>query len=77
MTLGYEQVVVFTGKTLSHRNRLEAAGASYAGTRRCWEMRPRPTAAERAVQVQLANELAAAGLTVKFETRPVTGNLVT
>jgi len=76
MAFGYVQLFVIRGQTFEYRKELGAAGASFIGTRRCWEMQPRPTQQERSLQLRLANQLVEAGLRVELETRPVTGDLL-
>ena len=70
------QFIVISGKTYDFRLRLGRAGASYSGTRRCWEIEAAATREERAAQLQLANELTEAGLKVELETRPLSGDLL-
>jgi hypothetical protein len=70
-------VIVISGQTFAFRKKLGAAGASFNGAGRCWEMNAAATAEERGRQLRLANEMAAAGLQVEVKSYPLTGDLLT
>lgn len=70
------QVIVISGQTFAFRKKLGAAGASFNGASRCWEMNAAAASEERARQIRLANEMAAAGLRVEVKSYSVTGDLL-